>query len=222
MANIKISELDELQKATDQDLLVIVDIDNNKTKKIQAGNLGILVPKTTKTTSDTETYSCNYVNTQVDDLNTTIAGVDNIASNKPDAIGTYAENPMDTYNCVYINDAINSIIESGSNDKGNWIKYNDGTMICTRTIPMTISCNKQWGSLYYGTNTDPWDFSQTFIAPPIMSIKCIKTGNGSFFVGEYTGLEIGNSYFKNIDIIRPNSYNNIKVSVHCIAIGRWK
>ena len=40
MANIKISELDELQKATEQDLLVIVDVANNETKKIQAGNLG--------------------------------------------------------------------------------------------------------------------------------------------------------------------------------------
>lgn len=40
MANIKISELNELQKATDQDLLVIVDVANNETKKIQAGNLG--------------------------------------------------------------------------------------------------------------------------------------------------------------------------------------
>ena len=38
MANIKISELDELQKATDQDLLVIVDVANNETKKIQAEN----------------------------------------------------------------------------------------------------------------------------------------------------------------------------------------
>ena len=40
MANIKISELDELQEASDQDLLVIVDVANNETKKIQAGNLG--------------------------------------------------------------------------------------------------------------------------------------------------------------------------------------
>ena len=40
MANIKISELNELQKATGQDLLVIVDVANNETKKIQAGNLG--------------------------------------------------------------------------------------------------------------------------------------------------------------------------------------
>lgn len=203
MANIKISELDELQKATEQDLLVIVDVANNKTKKIQAGNLGILVPKTTKTTSDTETYSCNYVNNEVDKLlpeNSKTTGTTN------------------TYSCDYIN----GIVESGSNEYGNWIKYNDGTMICTRTISMTISCTQQWGSLYYGTNTDQWNFSQTFIAPPIMSIKCIKTGNGSFFAGEYTDLEIGNSYFKNIDIMRPNSFNDIALSVHIIAIGKWK
>ena len=40
MTNIKISELDELQEVADQDLLVIVDVANNETKKIQAGNLG--------------------------------------------------------------------------------------------------------------------------------------------------------------------------------------
>lgn len=78
--------------------------DGTKYNRITGG----LVPKTANTTSDTETYSCNYVNTQVDDLNTTIAGVDSIASNKPDAISTYAENPMDTYNCVYINNTISN------------------------------------------------------------------------------------------------------------------
>lgn len=41
MANIKISELDELQEVADQDLFVIVDSDENITKKIQAGNLNI-------------------------------------------------------------------------------------------------------------------------------------------------------------------------------------
>ena len=96
MANIKISELDELQKATDQDLLAIVDVANNKTKKIQAGNLGILVPKTTTTTSDTETYSCNYVNEQVDDLNTKV-------NNKPNANNAYTASATDTYTCNYIN-----------------------------------------------------------------------------------------------------------------------
>lgn len=31
----------------------------------------------------------------------------------------------DTYSCNYVN----SIIESGSNSNGNWVKFNDGTMI---------------------------------------------------------------------------------------------
>lgn len=41
MANIKISELDELEEIADQDLFVIVDSDENITKKIQASNLNI-------------------------------------------------------------------------------------------------------------------------------------------------------------------------------------
>lgn len=31
-----------------------------------------------------------------------------------------------------IENAINEIVESGSNDNGNWIKYADGTMIVTQ------------------------------------------------------------------------------------------
>ena len=73
--------------------------DGTKYNRITGG----LVPKTTKTTSDTETYSCNYVNSQVDDLNTTIIGVDSIASSKPNAINTYTTSATDAYTCEYIN-----------------------------------------------------------------------------------------------------------------------
>ena len=41
MANIKISELEELNKSNDEDLLVIVDSVENMTKKIKAKNLGV-------------------------------------------------------------------------------------------------------------------------------------------------------------------------------------
>ena len=41
MANIKISELDELSKSNGDDLLVIVDSIENETKKIKAKNLGV-------------------------------------------------------------------------------------------------------------------------------------------------------------------------------------
>ena len=35
MANVKISELEEYPKAKEEDLLVIVDVENNETKKIK-------------------------------------------------------------------------------------------------------------------------------------------------------------------------------------------
>ena len=45
MANIKISELNELQKATGQDLLVIVDVANNETKKYKQEILELVEQK---------------------------------------------------------------------------------------------------------------------------------------------------------------------------------
>ena len=171
MANIKISELDELQKATDQDLLVIVDVANNNTKKIQAGNLGILVPKTTKTTSDTETYSCNYVN---------------------------------------------GIVESGSNENGNWIKYNDGTMICTATILRNISNTNSWNGFYIGEVSNI-PFPKTFIQLYSCNIDIYSLGNVWKMSGSIPTLSGTNTFFT----ISPESFQK-DMYFYVTAIGKWK
>lgn len=173
MANIKISELDELQKATDQDLFVIVDSDKNITKKIQAGNLGILVPKTTKTTSDTETYSCNYVN---------------------------------------------GIVESGSNENGNWIKYNDGTMICTISKDVSFTNFSQDKEIYYADISNV-NFSQTFTE--INSISAIFNSTKQ---GAYPWLGLSNASKSNISRIRLFNYYNTSVTgnIYITVIGKWK
>lgn len=62
MANIKISELDELVNVADNDYLPIVDTSVGETKKIQTSNLKIPKIKNEKIQSDNDTYSCNYVN----------------------------------------------------------------------------------------------------------------------------------------------------------------
>ena len=73
--------------------------DGTKYNRITGG----LVPKTVNTTSDTETYSCNYVNNEVDKLlpeNSKTTGTTN------------------TYSCNYLNNAINGTVlynTSGSN-----------------------------------------------------------------------------------------------------------
>ena len=65
MANIKISELDELVNVADNDYLPIVDTSVGETKKIQTSNLKIPKIKNEKTQSDTDTYSCNYLNKNI-------------------------------------------------------------------------------------------------------------------------------------------------------------
>lgn len=62
MANIKISELDELVAVANDDYLPIVDTSAGETKKIQTSNLKIPKIKNEKTQSDNDAYSCNYIN----------------------------------------------------------------------------------------------------------------------------------------------------------------
>lgn len=114
------------------------------------------------------------------------------------------------------------INSSGSNSYGNWIKFEDGTMICTRTIAVTIDCTNSWGSLYYGQNNDKFNFAQSFIEPPILNLQYSMTGAMSFIPIVYSGIVIDKDGFKKIEIARPNSVTNVGVKVYFIAIGKWK
>ena len=114
------------------------------------------------------------------------------------------------------------INSSGSNSYGNWIKFEDGTMICTRTIAVTIDCTNSWGSLYYGQNNDKFNFAQSFIEPPILNLQYSMTGAMSFIPIVYSGIVIDKDGFKRIEIARPNSVTNVSVKVYFLAIGKWK
>lgn len=114
------------------------------------------------------------------------------------------------------------INSSGSNSYGNWIKFEDGTMICTRTIAVTIDCTNSWGSLYYGQNNNKFNFAQSFIEPPILNLQYSVTGAMSFIPIVYSGIVIDKDGFKRIEIARPNSVTNVGVKVYFIAIGKWK
>ncbi len=114
------------------------------------------------------------------------------------------------------------INSSGSNSYGNWIKFEDGTMICTRTIAVTIDCTNSWGSLYYGQNNDKFNFAQSFIEPPILNLQYSVTGAMSFIPIVYSGIVIDKDGFKRIEIARPNSVTNVGVKIYFIAIGKWK
>ena len=152
--------------------------DGTKYNRITGG----LVPKTTKTTSDTETYSCNYVN---------------------------------------------GIVESGSNENGNWIKYNDGTMICTATkLFENVSVTNSWGNLYETQELSLGNFPQQFISTP-EGINCImitnsnSSGKGSGGFVEYI-VQTTNTSWGKTAIAKPASSAAANIGLSLIAIGKWK
>lgn len=114
------------------------------------------------------------------------------------------------------------INSSGSNSYGNWIKFEDGTMICTRTFETAINCTNSWGTLYYGQNNTKYNFAQNFIEPPILNLQYSATGALSFIPIAYSKIVIDEDGFKRIEIARPNSATNVGVKVYFIAIGKWK
>lgn len=123
-----------------------------------------------------------------------------------------------TYSCDYIN----GIVESGSNENGNWIKFNDGTMICTRSIEKQIPCTATWGSLFYGFDSDAYNFAQEFITPPLLYLFAYQRLSSSFWLSNYYNTIITTTGFYNYAIMRPTSADNVALTLNILAVGDWK
>ena len=121
-----------------------------------------------------------------------------------------------------IEDAIGEIVGSGSNDYGSYVKFADGTMICRRTITKIINCSTAWGSLYYGSDDTEYNYAQSFIEPPEVSIDVVPNSGVGFFQGCYERTNIGANTWSGYSIMRPTSANDVIVKVFVVAIGKWK
>lgn len=121
------------------------------------------------------------------------------------------------------------IIEKGNNEKGSWIKFADGTMICRFTQIKNIAVETAWGSLYGGKGT-LHDYPQEFVGIPDTCITLLSNeqtdgGNWAGWLNANGGsddIRPTNKNFGTVGIARPTkaSYAYYKFSV--IAIGRWK
>jgi len=114
------------------------------------------------------------------------------------------------------------IVESGETDTTKYIKYYDGTMICTGKATTDILTWEQDASIWHSRNHTLPDFPQEFIEPPIVvkSIESMNISARSIWIS-------GNSAptTKN-----PGTYNlatywnasNTTCTVSYIAVGKWK
>lgn len=114
-------------------------------------------------------------------------------------------------------------IVSGSNSNGTYMKFPDGTMICTSIRSFSnVSVSSTWGSLYDSSSLDLGDFSQTFIDIPKVFITSHNTENSTSkacfieWVSNTTKSNWGQTA-----VARPTS-GSINLTFDLLAIGRWK
>lgn len=113
------------------------------------------------------------------------------------------------------------IVESGSNDNGSWIKYSDGTMICTKTTSIITPITSPWGALYESGDVILGQFPQAFISNPRVSVtNNSSSGAGALIeaVFQVTTTSAGKCW-----LCRGTSRDSQTPYVlDIIAIGKWK
>lgn len=131
---------------------------------------------------------------------------------------SYSTSTTEPYSANYIN----SIIESGSNSNGSWIKYSDGTMICAG--------KKSSGTITWSTDSNHYlkldltydDFPQTFISQPIVTKTIESTTPTQRYMGIIGGSAPTTTNPGTYNLITYWNASNTSVVASYIAIGKWK
>lgn len=130
---------------------------------------------------------------------------------------TYSTSQNDTYSCEYVN----GIIESGSNANGEYVKYADGTMICTGAKFGNTTWEDWWSFCKRspeGSNMLFASFPQAFINGNARVSITTSHGN-AVFSASYNSVQTDGFYFI---CYKPSSNTSTNYGIQYIAIGKWK
>lgn len=123
-----------------------------------------------------------------------------------------------------IENAINEVIESGSNENGSYIKYSNGTMICYKTLTgkVDILTSTMDGAFYYGA-VDLGNMPQTFLTRPTIIVSPQTQSGTQYFLSGTVGTSYGtNSSFGQVSLLRPSTRTELAYILDVVAIGNWK
>nr|WP_174825505.1 MULTISPECIES: DUF2793 domain-containing protein [unclassified Ruegeria] len=104
-----------------------------------------------------------------------------------------------------------AVIERGQNSNGEFVRFADGTQICTATLP-AVDCSSAEGALF-ASSTFTWDFPTPFAAPPSV------TGSGGA-VDRFVGLDTPGTTRVDGKVLSALS-DSSTLSPSVTAIGRW-
>lgn len=116
------------------------------------------------------------------------------------------------------------LIETGSGTNGTYIKFFDGTMICTCSVTRTVTLNGTYGNVH-GANFGSITFPATFISQPYVSWSSNNPDGNTrgHWIGTYNGITVSTTAVSGLHIYRHNINEEAsQIEVQVTAIGRWK
>jgi hypothetical protein len=112
-----------------------------------------------------------------------------------------------------------AVIERGSNANGEYVRFADGTQICTRFIPIggTPPITLAYGALFQSNVDIAWDYPAAFIAQPV--IGGAVTGGLAF---TWLGLGSAGSSQTGANFVAFSPVSSGAVTMTTLsAVGRW-
>lgn len=120
-----------------------------------------------------------------------------------------------------VSSALSDIIEYGSNNNGNYIKYSNGVLICYKDYETGYLTGwNTWGSLYDKTISSLGAMPYDFINYPSV-FKTIRDGYGGW-VSNASSYPPTKTSWGGVEILRPTSGEDTVFTISLLAIGRWK
>ena len=108
-----------------------------------------------------------------------------------------------------------TVYDSGTNGNGTWVRYVDGTMMCTTSISGSKSGSVYTGGLYrydFGV----WTYPQAFIGTPVIS----STSSDQLVTGFQSYANMSST---TVQLYHWTSSTTVTSSLFIpVAIGRWK
>lgn len=161
------------------------------------------------------------VNSDIADINKVNASdlneIKDVVNTNDDNMGLLSN--LNTTNKSNLVGAINSIVESGSNTNGDYIKYSDGTMICTKKVSFVgLQFTIAWGSAYETSPVDLGDYAQEFVDIPLMFVSC------AYSTAAAEGLANTKTGYGSVVFYRPirTDATTYSYTFYLMAIGKWK
>ena len=150
---------------------------------------------------------------------TTAEAIAGTADKYPDAAGVLSEIRGNIIGTVSQSSGVptGAIIEQGGNANGRYIKYADGTMICTGAITLNLTITTATGSVFVSTAAATVTYPTTFAATPTHFIVSQSASSSAWISATSPSSTTAGTVY----LMASTSRAAQGYSATFLAIGRW-